>query len=123
MKRHRRALWLVLFLLYAATWVGGWITHARDLETSAWAKYGRAQQRKAEWLADAPAGSEVPIYHQVFEGGPATGVNWVVPLLPGVLLADSYEVVGPLNGRGTVKIVLYYGTGSVVLCELYGWIS
>jgi hypothetical protein len=123
MKRHRRTLWVVLLLLYAATWVGGWITHARDLEASAWAKYRRAQERNAEWLADEPAGSEVPISLRLFEGGPATGVNWCIPILPGVLIADSYEVLGPLNGRGMVKIVVYYGPHSVVVCELFGWIS
>jgi hypothetical protein len=32
-------------------------------------------------------------------------------------------VIGPLHARGTVKIVLYYGIGTVVLCELWGWIA
>ena len=52
-----------------------------------------------------------------------TGVNWCIPLLPGILLADSYEVLSPLNARGTAKLVLYYGLASVVICELWGWIS
>lgn len=66
---------------------------------------------------------DLPIYLQLREEGPTTGVNWCIPLLPGVLLADSYEVLGPLHGRGMAKIVFYYGVGSVVICELWGWIS
>jgi hypothetical protein len=123
MKRRRRAFWAIVVLLYAATWIGGWITHARDLRASAQARYQRAQERNREWMANEPAGEELPTYLQMWEGGPATGVNWCIPLLPSVLLADSYEVLGPLNGRGMVKLVFYYGVGSVVICDLWGWIS
>jgi len=31
------------------------------------------------------------------EGGPEVGVDWCVPILPGVLLADSYYVIAPLS--------------------------
>ena len=123
MKTRRRLFWLVFLLLYVATWVGGWITHARDLQASAQVWYQRAKERNREWMSDEPAGGEPPIYLQLREGGPATGVNWCIPLLPGVLLADSYYVLGPLNGRGMVKIVFYYGAGSVVICDLWGWIA
>src|SRR5262245_45477848 len=106
MKRRRRVFWGTVLLLYAATWVGGWITHAQDLRASAQAQYQRAQTRNREWMADEAAGEELPIYRRLRDGGPATRVNWCIPLLPGILLADSYQVLGPLNGRGTVKIVL-----------------
>jgi hypothetical protein len=123
MKTRRRLFWVIVMLLYAATWIDGWKTHARDLKASAQAQYQRAQERNSEWKAEEPAGAELPIYLQLRDGGPATGVNWCIPLLPGVLLADSYEVLGPLKGRGMVKIVFYYGTGSVVICDLWGWIT
>jgi hypothetical protein len=123
MKPYRWALWLTVVLLYAATWLGGRSSHARDLETAAWAKHRRAQERNAEELAQEPPGSEVPVYLRLREGGPVTSLNWCIPLLPGVLLVDSDEVIGPLYGRGGVKIVLYYGTGSWVVCHLYGWIA
>jgi hypothetical protein len=74
-------------------------------------------------MAYEPEGAEIPIYLQLREGCPATGVKWCFPILPGILLADSYEFLGPLNAKGTVKIVLFYGTGSVVLCDLFGWIA
>ena len=110
-------LWLFILLLYAVTWVGGWITHARDLESSARATYQRGQELNAEWPADGPVESHI----ELREGGPATGVNWCIPLLPGVLLVDSYEVLGPLAARDTGKIVIYYGIGSFEVCDLWGW--
>jgi len=109
-------LWLFILLLYAVTWVGGWITHAGDLESSARARY-------QEWQSQGPADSQKQYYIELREGGPDTGVNWCIPLLPGVLLADSYEVLGPLAARGTAKIVVYYGFGSFEVCELWGWIA
>jgi hypothetical protein len=50
------------------------------------------------------------------------GVSWCVPILPGVLLANSHYVVGPLYGKGGYKLVFYYGWDSreVVLA---GWMS
>jgi hypothetical protein len=44
---------------------------------------------------------------------PTSKVNWCIPVLPGVLLADSSISQGPLSAEGGVKIVIYYGVGSV----------
>lgn len=121
MKRRRLILWLLVFL-YAVTWIGGWITHARDLDESAWVSYRNAQKRSADWQATEP-GMEVPIFLELRDDGPATGVDWCVPILPGVLLADSYQVIGPLDGRGGVRVVFYYGVDGVVIGQLLGWIS
>ena len=103
--------------------MGGWVTLVSNLKAAAQARYRVAQKRNAEWLEHQKAGTELPIFLQLREGGPATGVNWCVPILPCVFLADSYEVLGPLSGTGTIKIVFYYGVGSAVICELCGWIS
>jgi hypothetical protein len=46
-----------------------------------------------------------------------------VPVLPGILLANSDSSHGPLRGRGGVKIILYFGAGSTELCMLWGWLS
>jgi hypothetical protein len=109
-------LWLFILLLYAVTWVGGWITHARDLESSAWAGFQRGQELNAERQAHGLAD-----HIELREGGPNTGVNWCIPLLPGVLLVDSYYELGPLAARDTGKIVIYYGIGSFEVCDLWGW--
>jgi hypothetical protein len=109
-------------LLYAVTWVGGWMTHARDLKSSADAKYQRAQECNAQRLeAFRSLGLHEPYTVELWKSGPASRVNWCVPLLPGVLLADSSWGYGPLNGDGGVKIVFYYGFGSVEVCRLWGW--
>jgi hypothetical protein len=121
MKRRRRFLWGFVVLLYAVTWVGGWITHARDLEFSARARYQVGQELNAEYEAHRLADAQKPYYIELTEGGPDTGVNWCIPLLPGVLLVDSYEVLGPLAARDTAKIVVYYGFGSFEVCDLWGW--
>ena len=118
-RRRRQVLGVLVLLLYAVTWAGGWRTHAREIDASARARYQRAQAQNARRYA----GGEVPVYAELREGGPATGVNWAVPLLPGVLVADSYEVLGPLSGRGSAKVLLYYGGGTVVVCELWGWLA
>jgi hypothetical protein len=123
MKLRRRVFWATVLVLYAVTWVGGWITHARDIQASAEARYARAQERFSEMMAEEPPGSETPIFLRLREGGPATGVDWCVPLLPGVLLADSYQVLGPLNARGGIQIVLYYGVDSMVLCHITLWLA
>lgn len=59
----------------------------------------------------------------IFKGGPATGVDWCFPLLPGILITNSWYQCGPLFGKGGVKLVLYYGVGSLEILALNGWIS
>lgn len=120
--KQRGRLYL-LGALYLVTWVGGWLTYEHDLERSAWATYREEQTRNTEWLARQPQGTEVPVFMALLEDGPAAGVDWCIPVLPGVLLADSHEEYGPLNGSGGAKLVLYYGFGTAVLCELWGWMS
>jgi hypothetical protein len=122
MRQRKWFLPLLILGLYAVTWVGGWITHAHDLEASALDQYRWVQQRNAERAANS-TDAEPPVLLELHKGGPSTGVNWCVPLLPGILLADSYSSIGPLGGNGGGKIVLYYGTGTVVLCNLWGWMS
>ena len=122
MKRVRKRLLSGFVLLLVVTWVGGWHTHARELEASAQARYRLARERDAEWRAREPE-AEVSILDRLRAGGPATGVRWAVPLFPGLLIADSYEILGPMKERGTAKLLVYYGCGTVTLCELWGIIA
>lgn len=57
------------------------------------------------------------------ENGPRTRVHWCQPVAPGFLLAHSEYVVGPLYGRGGIKIVFYYGFGSIELAMIAGWVA
>ena len=122
--RHSRKVWLVVAALYAFTWVGGWISHQRGLSAHARHLYEQAQKSEIE---------EASLYKQqgnsyqprriTRDGGPIATVNWCFPVLPGVLIADSYYVVGPLYGRGGISIILYYGFGCFQLGPIAGWIS
>jgi hypothetical protein len=60
-------IWLLIFLAYGSTWVGGWVSHARNLKASAQARYDAAQRRNAEILGHVPPGTEVPIYAELID--------------------------------------------------------
>jgi hypothetical protein len=123
MRRSQR-FWLVVAALYAITWVGGWILHKRGLSAHARHLYEQAQKDEIEEeaLYKKRGGSYKPT-RITRDGGPIATVDWCLPVLPGVLIADSYYVVGPLYGRGGVSIILYYGFGCFQLGPIGGWIS
>jgi hypothetical protein len=109
-------------VLYLVTWVGGWIQHSHDLERATWSNYRAIEKLNTERIEYAKESRTEPFLVKLFEGGPVARVNWCIPLLPGVLLADSDSVPGPLGGYGGPKFVLYYGFGSTELFW-FGWIS
>lgn len=124
MTKRRAMIFALLAVLYIHTWVGGWISHSRAIELEAQRRYIEADCRNTEAIETFEGmGGEEPYLCRLRPGGPRSGVSGAIPLLPGVLLVDSYYIVGPLCGRGGRKIVLYYGAGSYTLCNLGGWIS
>ena len=123
MRRSRR-FWVVVAVLYAITWVGGCVSHQRSLSARARHLYEDAQVR--ERAVAAQYKQEGGIYQPrriTRDGGPIASVNWCFPLLPAILVVDSYYVVGPLYGRGGVSIILFYGFGCYQLGPIGGWIS
>ncbi len=121
----RRKIIGILVLLYAVTWVGGWITHAIEIKANAQRMYTDAQERDRE-MAELYRNKGLGTYDasdHLSKNGPHAGVSWCVPILPGILLLDSWYVIGPLWGKGGVKLVLYYGLGTKELVCLWGWIS
>lgn len=159
MPKRKLLLGCVVVLLYAGTWVGGWNSHARQLEDHADAAYrmdqgeNRAMEAQAReddlrlvlpglvagtaGLLASPSGQGPLLtasaltpertmkFHpiELRQGGPTSGVRWCVPVLPGVLLADSYYCVGPLCAAGGVKIVLYDGLGPVEVPTPWYWVT
>lgn len=103
--------------LYIMTWIGGWLTFAREEQDAAQTAYDRLRRINETTLKDFAARIDL------HEGGPKASVKFCIPIVPGVLLADSYTSIGPLTGDGGVKVVLYYGWGTAILLELWGWIS
>ena len=119
----RRKILLWLIPLYAVTWVGGYFSHSASLKGEAQRLFDAAQKSDAEYAALAAKEGVAPFRLKASKTGPVSGVSWCVPVLPGVLIADSYYVVGPLYGRGGVKVVIFYCVGSWASSPLWGWIA
>lgn len=108
---------------YAVTWLGGSPAHERQLAHDADRLYLDVQAREQALARDLEQGGR-PLPERVTrDGGPKTDVNWCFPILPGVPVADSYHVIGPLHGRGGISLVVYYGFGCVQIGPMFGWIS
>jgi hypothetical protein len=116
---------VVLAALYVHTFVAGRNAHQREMRAKAERLYARAARLEvdeANWNRELghPVSARSTRLHP---RGPSSGVDWCVPILPGVLLANSYYSVGPLNGSGGQKIVVYYGAGSITVLELLRWVA
>jgi hypothetical protein len=123
MLKRKRWLVCILVLLYAGTWVGGWISHSSNLRVQAEASYRMIKRDNQEMEMQARRYAETLHPIKLRKGGPTSGVNWCVPVLPGILIADSYYAAGPLHASGGVKIVMYYGVGSSELCTPWCWVA
>ena len=122
MKLSRR-FWITIAALYAVTWFGGCVSHQRTLSADARQRYEAAQVRErqeAELYKREGTYQPARITHQ---GGPIAKINWCLPILPGVLLADSYYAIGPRYGRGGISFLLYYGFGCYQAGPIVGWKS
>ena len=120
-----RSRWFLLsvVVLYVATWTFGWREHSREINARAKQLWITANQRNEKYAQLAAKTGEHFWPVELNAGGPRAGVNWCIPILPGLLIVDSEYVVGPLYARGGIKLVLFYGLGSKELCFLSGWIS
>jgi hypothetical protein len=155
MLKRKRLGMCILVPLYLITWVGGWISHARQLRRHTESGYRALESRREEfagfnrelssfivsslgrvsfqpnpWLLGPTAkvlilagNCGVPDRRLVHADGPKSGVFWCVPILPGLLLADSYYSIGPLAAAGGSKLVIYWGFGSTEIPFLWYWIA
>lgn len=124
--RRRTRNSLILLASYLITWAGGWRAHSREMASRATHLYQRVEVEKArflEWQRQGLVAADEVYSTELLPGGPTSLVNWCLPILPAVLLADSEYEVGPHYGRGSAKIVFYFGAGSVTLLDLWGWRS
>jgi hypothetical protein len=109
--KPRIRLLAVVACLYAVTGIGGYYSHADALAAEADERYAFAEKRNRERDANNP----------LFATGPVTGIDWCAPIMPGVLIANSHQQIGPGFGGGSYKIIVYYGFGSTVLMKGGGW--
>jgi hypothetical protein len=113
-----------LVAIYAITWVGGHLSHSKKVASNALAMYEAVQEKNDEISAFARReglADYEPV--QLGEGGPKSDVKWSFPLLPGILVVNSYYVIGPLWAEGGIKIIGYYGTSSRIICWISKWKS
>jgi hypothetical protein len=123
MLKRKWFLSCILILLYAVTWVGGWVSYTRQLKNRTESAYRSVQHENEVEAASALRIGYKPFLNKLHPDGPKSAVNWCAPLLPGVLLADSYESIGPMYGQGGWYIVLYTGFGTTRVCMLWGWLA
>lgn len=120
MKRPSKKTVLILAGLYAATWIGAVVVYPRDMayranEEYAWAQ--AAQRGNAQRIRD---GVSKPA---AFPDGPRTEFRWCVPIAPAILLVSSDYQIGPLWGHGGIRLVFFYGVGTIETGPLIGWVS
>jgi hypothetical protein len=122
--RRSRRFWLGLAALYAFTWVGGWISHQRNLSEHTRQLHEQARAHHVELAAFSKSHRiPMPLERTTFDKGYHAKVNWCFPVLPGLLIADSEYAIGPLHGRGGLSIIVFYGFGSFQFGPFGGWIS
>ena len=114
---------VVVILLYVITGFYGPRSHLAEITAQAEARYARADEReKEEAQIYAQEGIE-PRESRLLPDGPKVGVEWAFPILPCVLLVDSYEVLGRLAGHGGPRIVFYFGVTTFYIETLFKWMS
>src|SRR6185436_15274280 len=104
---------------YLLTWVGGWLAYSRDLHHRTSMLLDDARQRNVE-SAEFFRDQGLPDRSIQINPQPASKVHWCVPLFPGVLLANSSYHIAPLWAEGGMKIVVYYGFGTLEI-PIFSW--
>lgn len=121
--RSRKKILLAVVILYVATWIGGYFSYSAALNRETLARYKGAKRADQKYGSLAPGDPVRWPVARAGDHGPVCGINWCVPILPGVLIASSYYYVGPLYGEDGVRIVCFYGVGCRASRLLYGSIS
>ena len=115
-------LLIAVTIAYLLTWIGGGYAHRREMSNLASRLYARAESSNRNLLElDRLNGDTKTLPIALHSGGPKVVVNWCIPLLPGILITDSEYAVGPLYAKGSKKLVLYFGVGSITFWEADVW--
>lgn len=117
-----RKIWLFIAMLYAITWIGGFRLHSLALKKQAQSLYDESRKAKAETDVDRAHIGLAPYQSDLLPGGPVAIVNWCIPILPGVLIADSGYIIGSLRGGGGIRILVFYGSGLWDSEPIGGWV-
>jgi hypothetical protein len=99
------------------TWIRGPAEHERELRERAKRLWADAEAINQEYVQQ---GGEL---YDLLPNGPRTQVNWCVPVMPGLMLANSEYHIARLYAAGGYNVVLFYGFGTIELGTIAGWIS
>ena|ERR1035437_4522193 len=119
MKRPSKRFVLILAALYAATWIGAALVYPRDMARRAHEEYAIALAAQQKLAVEVGR----PVRPAAFPEGPRTEFRWCVPIAPALLLVSSDYQIGPRWGHGGIRLVLFYGIGTVETGPLVGWVS
>jgi hypothetical protein len=126
LRAHFKAI-LCISALYIITWIGGYRSHSEMLNRETQWRYDAAKaedaQDKAASAKTTTTNTPPAAVSRIYKDGPNAIVYWCFPVLPGVLIAKSGFVVGPLYSEGGIKLVIYYGWGSWASEPIWGWVS
>jgi hypothetical protein len=120
MRATTKKLLVVAGCLYAVTWVGTALIYPRDMQRRALEEYSQAKIAEEEW---AKKRLMPPSRPELFPDGPRVDLRWCVPLIPAVTLVSSDYYIGPLCSHGAIRIVLFYGFGTIESVSFVTWIS
>jgi hypothetical protein len=124
MTKKKKVITIIVILFYAITWLGGHVTHSRNIREYATKQYNGALLKNKKMSDFAISeGLEEPNPIKLRKDGPKSKVKWSIPIAPGILLVNSYYEIGPLWAKGGNKIILYYGISSKVICYITKWMS
>jgi hypothetical protein len=118
MKTKTIISYIIIAVLYAWTWYGGYHIHSKDLASEANETYSsivKEHQKKKEEYDSVGLEYSYDIYTEVYKNGPKIGINWCFPIIPGIFIADSYYSIGPSSSVGGRKVILFYGIGAIEL--------
>jgi hypothetical protein len=124
MNSRIKATLAIVLALYATTGVVAWNKETELMSRKAQEGYDRALklQKKFELECMAKGSSSSCTYNISYATGPDWSV-YVLPVLPGVSLINSAYYVGPKWAKGSARIELWYGFGSITLHDFGSWVS
>lgn len=113
---------VLLVVLYALTWSGGWFTFVRDtkeLSDQDYSAYVKWQQNTNEYRHARGLGPDEINYR---EKGPHPWVKWCAPVFPGVLIAQ-WGIYDGTWESGATSVVVYWGFGTKKVLNFSAWHS
>jgi len=122
MKTKTTISYIIIPVLYVWTWYGGYVFHSEDLTSEATEAYYsnvEKHEKKIEEYEIVGLEYSFNIYDEVHRNGPRISINWCFPIIPGILIAESYYSIGPSLDAGGTKIVFFYGVGTIDFLQIF----